>query len=39
MDVVADISKASVSLNWKPKLTLREGLTQILFQAGLCTED
>jgi GDP-4-dehydro-6-deoxy-D-mannose reductase len=39
MDVVADISRASASLNWKPKLTLREGLTQILFQEGLCTED
>jgi|TARA_B110000263_G_C15297252_1_gene506154 nucleoside-diphosphate-sugar epimerase len=39
MNVVADISKASASLNWKPKLTLREGLTQILFQEGLCTED
>ena len=39
MDVVADISRASAYLNWKPKLTLREGLTQILFQEGLCTED
>ena len=39
MNVVADISKASASLDWSPKLTLREGLTQILLREGLCTED
>ena len=36
MDVVADISEATASLNWNPQLNLKSGLTQILLQEGLC---
>ena len=39
MDVVADISKASDSFSWKPKLTLKEGLKRILLQEGLCSKN
>ena len=38
MDVVADISKASDSFAWKPKLTLAEGIKQILLKEGLCSK-
>tara|TARA_Y100001970_G_C14254663_1_gene874360 strand:- start:3751 stop:4617 length:867 start_codon:yes stop_codon:yes gene_type:complete len=38
MDVVADISKASDSFSWEPKLTLKEGLKQILSKEGLCSK-
>ena len=38
MDVVADISKASDSFSWKPKLTLSEGIKQILLKEGLCSK-
>jgi GDP-4-dehydro-6-deoxy-D-mannose reductase len=37
MDVVADISRAYDILNWKPKLDIREGLTKILIEEGMCS--
>ena len=37
MDVVADISQAYDVLNWKPKLDIREGLTKILIEEGMCS--
>ena len=37
MDVVADISRDYDILNWKPKLDIREGLTKILIEEGMCS--
>lgn len=37
MDVIADISAANKSLSWNPKISLREGLKQVLLKEGLCS--